>query len=818
MERYVCIHGHFYQPPRENAWLEFVEMQDSAYPFHDWNERITAECYAPNGTSRILDGFNNVNRIVNNYAYISFNFGPTLLAWLADKEPDVYRSIIEADRASREHYSGHGSAMAQAYNHSILPLCNSRDKYTQIFWGRRDFQKRFGRDPEGMWLPETAVDIETLEILASSGIKFTILSPYQAKRVKRLRARTWKEVNGGRVDPTTPYVIKLPSGKRIVVFFYDGPISQGIAFEKLLNRGENFAERLMSAFSDRDRTWPQLVHIATDGETYGHHHKHGEMALSYALQHIESTDAAKLTNYGEYLEKHPPTMEAEIWERSAWSCAHGIERWNSNCGCNTGGRPDWNQEWRYFLRQALDWLRDAIAPAYERRGGELFHDVWRARNEYINVILDRQNANRDKFFAAEANHELNPDQRITAFKLLEMQRHAMLMYTSCGWFFDELSGIETTQVIQYAARTLQLYEEVFGESIEESFLEKLELAKSNIPEHQNGRVIYNKFVKPAMVDRRSVAAHYALSSIFESYPEHAQVYCYSVDREDAAASEAGRVHMLVGRARIISEITTESEQFSYGTLYMGEHTMSAGVRPFRDDESYNTLKQQLADPFGRGDFAEVLRLLDRHFGGSTYSLRSIFHDDQRRILRVITKSTVGEAEAVYRQLYESHAGIMRFMSDLRMPLPNAYRMAAEFALNSVLRSLFEDPESLDVARVRGLLDEVRAYNLNLDGATLGYALKHTIRRLSERFMQDPYNAELLARLETAAGMARTLPFEVTVWRAQNNYYAMMHRYLAEMKKRADSGDAAAREWVDRFVALGRSLSMKVEMPEAAAAA
>src|SRR6185436_1444752 len=265
MERYICIHGHFYQPPRENAWLEFVEVQDSAYPFHDWNERITSECYAPNGTSRILDGYNNVVKIVNNYGYISFNFGPTLLAWMADREPDVYRRILEADKESQQRYSGHGSAIAQAYNHTILPLSNSRDKYTQILWGIRDFQYRFGRYPEGMWLPETAVDLETLDILANLGIRFTILSPYQAKRVKRSRGKAWKDVNGGRVDPSTPYIVKTPGGKQIVVFFYDGPISQAIAFEQLLVRGENLAGRLMSAFAPTERPWPQLVHIATDG-------------------------------------------------------------------------------------------------------------------------------------------------------------------------------------------------------------------------------------------------------------------------------------------------------------------------------------------------------------------------------------------------------------------------------------------------------------------------------------------------------------------------------------------------------------------------
>src|SRR5436190_12669687 len=454
MERNICIHGHFYQPPRENAWLEFVELQDSAYPFHDWNERISAECYAPNGMSRILDGEKRIEKILNNYAHISFNFGPTLLAWLAEKDPETYRSIIDADKESRSRFSGHGSAIAQSYNHTILPLSNSRDKYTQLLWGIRDFEFRFGRKPEGMWLPETAVDLEVLEMLSGLGIRFTMLSPYQAKRTRKTRARTWRDAAGGAVDPSMPYEVRLPSGKRIAVFFYDGPISQGIAFEHLLERGEDFANRLTSAFDDT-RSWPQIVHIATDGETYGHHHKHGEMALAYALHHIETNNLAKITNYGEYLERHPPTHEAEIWERTAWSCSHGVERWNSNCGCNSGGSPGWNQEWRKPLREALDWLRDTIATPFEQKSAELLRDPWNARNDYIQVILNRMPENVDRYFKNHATRDLSEDERILALKLMEMQRHAMLMYTSCGWFFDELSGIETTQVIQYAGRTLQ---------------------------------------------------------------------------------------------------------------------------------------------------------------------------------------------------------------------------------------------------------------------------------------------------------------------------------------------------------------------------
>ena len=811
MERYICIHGHFYQPPRENAWLEFVELQDSAYPFHDWNERITAECYTPNGMSRILGGDGNIEKITNNYSRISFNFGPTLMAWMQEKEPEAYRSILDADKESQQHFSGHGSAIAQSYNHTILPLSTARDKYTQLYWGVRDFEHRFGRKPEGMWLPETAVDLEVLDILADLGIRFTILSPYQAKRTKKSRGRVWRDASGGRVDPSMPYQVRLPSGRRIAVFFYDGPISQAIAFERLLERGESFADRLVSAFSD-SRSWPQIVHIATDGETYGHHHKRGEMALAYALHHIESKNLAKLTNYGEYLERHPPTNDAEIWERTAWSCAHGVERWNSNCGCNSGGHPNWNQEWRRPLREALDWLRDTIAPRFETKAAEIFRDPWKARNEYINVILNRWPDNVDRFFSEQASRAPSQDERLIALKLMEMQRHAMLMYTSCGWFFDELSGIETTQVIQYAARTLQLYQELFGDSLESAFLDRLELAKSNIPEHKDGRNIYEKFVRPAMIDRKKVAAHYALSSLFEAYPEEVKVYCYKVQLEDFQHNEAGRAKLVAGRARITSEITQESNILSFGALQMGDHMMNAGVRLYEGEEDYTAFKQDLTDPFIRAEFPEVLRILDRYFGESTYSLRSIFHDDQRKILNIIMSSMLDETEAVYRQVYETHTAMMRFLTDLRVPLPRAFLMAAEFAINSSLRGVLESPENLDFAKISTLLEEVRGDNVPLDGATLGFALRKTIRRLSEQFLENPDEIELMKKFEAAAGVARNLPFEVNVWRAQNNFYQMLRKVYPQWAERAAQGDAAAREWVEHFVELGKNLSVKVEEP------
>lgn len=812
MDRYICVHGHFYQPPRENAWLEFVEMQDSAYPFHDWNERITAESYGPNGMSRILDGEGRIDRITNNYARMSFNFGPTLLAWLADNEREVYRSILEADRESQARFSGHGSAIAQSYNHTILPLSNRRDKYTQILWGIRDFEFRFGRYPEGMWLPETAVDMETLEILAELGIRFTILSPYQAKRVRKRRSRTWRDVNGGRVDPSQPYEVRLESGRRMVVFFYDGPISQAIAFEGLLDRGENLAHRLLSAFSD-DRSWAQLVHIATDGETYGHHHKNGEMALAYALHYIESNNLARLTNYAEYLERNPPRAEAEIWERSAWSCSHGVGRWSENCGCNSGGHSNWNQEWRKPLRDALDWLRDEIAPAFEEKGRELLKDPWRARDEYIHVVLDRSPVRRDRFFSTHAVRPLSDDEKSFVLKLLEMQRHAMLMYTSCGWFFDEVSGLETTKVIQYAGRAVQIFEKIFGRAVEEEFSRRLEAAKSNIPEHQNGRWVYENFVKPAIVDRPKVAAHYALRSLFKPYPEKDRVYCYTVERGDFERHESGRARLVVGQARVTSEITLSTDWFSFGAVYMGDHSMNAGIRTFRGEVGYNELKQELLDPFNRGDFPEIIRLFDRHFGQATYSLRSIFHDDRRAIVDTILKTTAVEAETAYRQIYENHAPMMRFITNLRIPTPHFFQVSSQFALNSLLRAQFEDPEKFDLNRIHSLLNEARNVGVALDGPTLGFTLRKTIKRYSERLLENPDDLEVMAKMEEATRVAQELPFEVNVWRAQNNYYQLLRRVYPEAVEKARSGDASAGEWLHRFAALGRNLSVRVEEPE-----
>lgn len=494
---WVCIHGHFYQPPRENPWTGEVEEQEGAAPYHDWNERITAECYRPNLAARILAPDGSVAETVNNYTRISFNFGPTLLNWLAHHAPDVYSGILQADRVSRKRYRGHGGAIAQAYHHAILPLANSRDKRTEILWGIRDFEYRFRRRPEGMWLPETAVDLETLDLLAEMGIRFTILSPRQAAAVRHLGGGHWSDVRAGAVDTRRAYRVALPSGRSLAVFFYDGRIAQDVAFGGILSNGEHYAFRLLEACSEA-HPLPALSHVATDGETYGHHHRFGDMALAYALRTVEKHPTAKLTVYGEYLEESPPQWEVQILPNTSWSCVHGVERWRSDCGCQTGAPDGWNQQWRKPLRDALDWLRDVVAVLYEREARGLLVDPWEARNDYIWVLLEGTEASRRRFLKRWAVPvRLQQGQREKIFRLLEIQRYCLMMYTSCGWFFNDISGIETVQILRYAARAVELAREEFAVDLEGPFLDRLAQALSNLPEEGSGRDIYRRRVLAA---------------------------------------------------------------------------------------------------------------------------------------------------------------------------------------------------------------------------------------------------------------------------------------------------------------------------------
>jgi len=450
-------------------------------PFADWNQRITAECYRPNGQAAILDASGDVASRMNTYAYISFNFGPTLLRWMSRSAPDVLQRLVEADAMSQERL-GFGNAMSQSYHHSILPLANAEDKQTEVHWGIADFEHRFGRRPEGMWLPETAVDTATLEVLAAAGIQFVILAPRQAAAVKGPQDEAWLDVNADTIDTGRPYRVELPSGKHIAAFFYSPEPAQGVAFDGWLNNGESMAARL----SDRPEA---LVHFATDGESYGHHHRHGEMALAYCLRTLAADSELEITNYASVLAAEPITHTARIRENSSWSCAHGIGRWSENCGCVIDPKRSGQQDWRRVLRTAMNALRDEVASFYVQRMHQLGEDPWDVRNRYIAHLIAQESGQ------PHADDPI-PDGRFSAELkgLLELQRHALMMFTSCGWFFDDPGGLEAMQILRYAHRAICLHEELGGASLEPFFLDQIDPLESMDLNLSGGSRLYEQHV------------------------------------------------------------------------------------------------------------------------------------------------------------------------------------------------------------------------------------------------------------------------------------------------------------------------------------
>jgi alpha-amylase/alpha-mannosidase (GH57 family) len=805
-KRFVCIHGHFYQPPRENPWLETVETQDSAAPYHDWNERICAECYATNGAARIVNNKNQIIRIVNNYARMSFNYGPTLLSWLEENAPRTYRMILDGERRSRKSFKGHSSAMAQVYNHIIMPLASRRDRITQIRWGIADYQRHYDSAPEGMWLAETAADNESLELLAAHGIKFTILAPHQCKRIRSLKEGAgWKDTPNASVDTTRPYLVRFESGVSIAIFFYDGPVSRAIAFEGLLDSGEQLAARLKGDF--KDNTQPQLVHVATDGESYGHHHKYGEMALAYALRLLEDDPTVTLTNYGCFLEQFPPEYEAEIVENTSWSCTHGVERWRSDCGCN-GGKAGWNQAWRAPLRKALDELRDALVPLTEQEGAKLFKDVWAARDGYIEVVLDRSPQSVEQFFRKHQTRTLSVEERVRALELMEMQRHTQLMYTSCGWFFDDISGIETVQVIAYAARVLQLAREVFGEaaaSLEPAFLARMAEAHSNVAAAGDGAKIYKEQVSTKQLGLEQVAAHYAISSVFSSFAEETDLFCFRVWRDSYETYSSGRGRLALGRVKVVSAITGNQQSFSFAVLHFGDQNITAAVKAYeaKDAAVFEAFTSQAAEHVQRADFPEAIRLIDSYYGHVDYSLTSLFMDEQRRIVQIILGSTLAEIEKSLTTIYEDHASLLHYLFSAGLPKPPALTLAAGFAINAGLRRALE-ATPIDQVQLRSFLSLAKADQIPLETATLSYIAEERMKRAMIELQMSSGSLESLDR---ALALARTLvelPFKPNLWQAQNIWYEIMRNAGYALTAQATDD---RQHWEKNFSELGACLTI-----------
>lgn len=787
--RFLCVHGHFYQPPRENPWLEDIEIQDSAHPFHNWNERIARECYGPNAASRVLDTEGRITQLINNYEHISFNFGPTLLSWMENHAPDIYRRIVEADRASVEARGGHGNALAQGYNHLILPLATRRDKETQVIWGIRDFTARFGRKPEGMWLPETAVDTETLNVLIEQGLRYTLLSPQQARRVRPARRTSdpsrddastapWEEVSGGRIDPSRPYLWRSPAGGTIALYFYDAPISRAVAFEGLLNNGETFAHRLMDGFAPH-RTEPQLVHVATDGESYGHHHRHGDMALAYALKKIQTEGLAQLTNYGEFLEKHPPTWEVEIFEASSWSCPHGVERWRSDCGCRMGGaHGHWNQQWRTPLREALNNLADALDHLYEGHGRKYFRNPWAARNAYIDVLMDRGEESRARFFAAQGPAPLSTEEQTEALCLLEMQRQRLLMFTSCAWFFDEISGLESTTVLLSAARALQLaarYPE--GAELEKKFLHHLARAHSNIPEFGNGRKVYEHFVRPVVTDLPRLAAHLALRSAGRSESDAGRLYAFEYQFGDRRAEHSGGGGLSTGTLQVKSRVTQEQIHTAYAVLHMGGHDFHAVLKPLFPGEDQHAVFETLFERFQNGSLAEVLSLLGQHFGPRVFTLQDLLLEERRRMLSGIIEDLLRQFDETYRLLVQQNRKLLNYLQKVDYPMPHAFRLAIESVLGrdlaGAIHRLKEDQTGDPLRRVRR---EENRFRAQLDWSTATQYMEQRLKDLVLSLTPHP-RPEPAARALDLLQLAADLELPLSLWDIENLYFSLWHQHL-----------------------------------------
>jgi alpha-amylase/alpha-mannosidase (GH57 family) len=766
LNRAIVIHGHFYQPPRENPWLESVEVQDSAAPHHDWNERVTAECYAPNTAARRVNEQNGVLDIVNNFEKISFNIGPTLFAWLERHRPDVYAKIIEADRASLA-ARGHGNACAQVFNHMIMPLATRRDKVTQVRWGIEDFRERFGREPEGLWLPETAVDNESLEVLAEAGVKFTILAPHQAARVRPLDTEAWEDVDAG-IDPSRAYLWKGLRGQSLAVFLYDGHLSRAIAFERLLERSENLVAWLNAAFSDA-RTWPQLVHCATDGETYGHHSRFGEMALAAAVQQIEAEGTAILTNYGAFLAANPPTHEVEIRENTSWSCAHGIERWRSDCGCRTRG--DWHQRWRAPLREALDWLRDQIDPCFEARASAHLKDPWAARDDYAAVLLDRSPERLDAFFTTHARGPLDPAARVEARRLLELERNRLLMYTSCGWFFDEISAIEPVQILRYAAMALQYLNDLGGGRLEDEFVRRLAAAPSNVPEMRDGAEVYRRLIRPTAVNLGRVVTHYAITGLLDAYPADARVYAYRVERLDEARESADGTRLAIAHVHVSSETTGETREMVYALAHFGGHDFSCGVRTWDDQATYDALKTDLLARCARQSVADLVRGLDEYFPGGLSALGHLFLDQRRRVLANVIRAMLERHEETYRKIWEENRKLVHYLREVDAPIPEALAIVARHVLeqqaSAELQPILDVPAIPD--RFVTVIEEARALGLTPDLMQQRFVMNLAISRALDAIAESP-SRERIAQATALVEGARRLGVRYGHWAAQNRFF------------------------------------------------
>ena len=800
VERYAVIHGHFYQPPRENPWIEDIERQEGAAPFHDWNEEITYQCYLPNTVSRVLRN-GKIADLVNNYSYISFNFGPTLLMWLEQHFPQVYDGIIEADSISMRRNNGHGNAMAQVFNHLILPLENLRDKHTQVAWGFRDFESRFGRKPEAMWLPETACNLETLDVLIDHGLKFVVLAPTQAEKIRPFGKDKWTDVSSNSIDPRKPYRHYMygedgsKNDKRFIdIFFYDGGLARSFAFSNITASAQTCADAIMKAFGSPDFS-PVLMNVALDGETFGHHHQYSDMCLAFLAKYELLRRNVKIVNYGYYLELCPPKDEVQIkpgtnGEGTSWSCAHGVSRWRDDCGCTTG-RMDFHQKWRRPFRQALRSLRDVLTPVYESEGDRIFHDPWKARDEYVDIIIDRSDDNVDRWLRGHVKVELDSRTRTKAIQLLEMQRYAMYMFTSCGWFFDELSRIETVQCMVYAARAAQLCREATGLDYEPKFKSDLELAPSNVPQFGNGRAVYEKFVQPAKASWDKIVAQYAIRLVM--LPENAapdRIYRFTVKGNGAEWERFSNWIFGIGRAHFFSGTTYEQRDAAYFFVYLTGTTMvQCFVKDCPGVQECEEMRQKIMAQAPELLNVGIRNIAGQFFNDPPFMLNDLFREDREKVISALMRERIETSKSDFKRIFYENVNLMDDYKSMGWLIPDELKIPSQYAIAVELAErLHASASDWNFDRVREIgkfleLSRKLGFQLNFSEAE---SVLHRMVMVKISMLIDDLNLHDAQQLHEALDLAADMQVSYKPYEPQNLMFHLLNEHVRKIIDRREN--------------------------------
>jgi hypothetical protein len=668
-DRAVVLHGHFYQPPRENPWLDFVETEATAAPFHDWNQRVERECYRAVVAARVPDGAGKIARILNTLERMSFDFGPTLLEWMEAEAPETYHAVLRADAASRRRTGDPGNAIAAPYHHVILPLSSRRDKVTEVRWGIADFRRRFGRQPLGMWLPETAVDDETLDVLAAHGIAFTILAPHQ---VTRAPARG------------LPGRYRTGSGREIALFVYDGPLSHDVAFGPLIDDAYAWARRLLEAGGTAA---PALASLATDGETFGHHHRFGEMALARLLELLQQRADVTVTNFAAFLAAHPPVDRVELVENSSWSCPHGVERWRADCGCRVAPEKGWHQRWRAPLREAVEWLAAELHRTFELEGGALFKDPWAARDAY--GAARSESGAIAELVSAHARRSLAADEVVRARELLELEHDALALLTSCAWFFDDVGGLEPLQALRYGAHAIELAGPM-APRLESGFAQRLAGAVSNDPAVGDGRRVFLARARPQVPPLARAAGSYAALGHYVRGSAGDRLYCYDVS---AGGDRVRLVHRRTGR----------------------ETVFDVGVQP-HDGGRFTVSVGTPGGGQGAVTHLALADLTERERGAITHALIA---EIAQRVLTPEEDEAICQGRATLADVAER--GLVRRVAMLGSPPDYAPAVLELLGLLELLGRAVPFDAQTAFDRVRGALPEGEARRLAVIAERLGFA-------------------------------------------------------------------------------------------------